>query len=186
MMRRIAVVGDRLAPQGGQLSDSSSLPVFFHGHQLALIGGKAYCEGCDSVGTICKTGGPRRMWFMGEVALDGDRVLCQCKTRPRIVAQLAGEVWYDDAAEANGPVASKPVVLTNTAETFDELVIAISPTGPVADYPYFVETSEGQSQFGYTDAHGQLPRVATDAPGSITVYWGDEALAKRHGNGDAK
>lgn len=110
------------------------------------------------------------MNFMGEVALDGDVVLCKCARPPRIVANLAGDVWFDDMDAGHGA--------TDQPDSFDEMVVAVSTDGPVTDYPYFVETSDGRGLFGYTDAGGNLPRVTTLVAGSLTVYWGDEALVR--------
>lgn len=194
MMRRIAVIGDALQ-RGGRLLPYSGPPCTFGdaGHQVALIGGQAYCEACKSTGTIAKTGGPRRMRFMGEVALDGDVVICKCPSPQRIFATLSGNAWYEDmvAGEDASPLRdigladSATRLLPSISTTFDELVIAVGPHGPLADYPYFVETSDGRRLFGRTDECGHLPRIATIEAGSLTVFWGDEALAKHLGNGHA-
>ncbi len=103
MMRRVAVVGDKL-DAGGEILSYKGL-VFTVGpanKQVALIGGEAYCEACKTTGHIAKSGGPRRLNFMGETAADQDIVLCQCPEPPRIVARLAGEAWCDDMAEVAG------------------------------------------------------------------------------------
>ncbi|WP_348600514.1 PAAR domain-containing protein [Cupriavidus sp. BIS7] len=184
MRRRIAVVGDNLWPGGGKIAGYSGRPAFFHGHQPALIGGEAYCEACKSIGAIAKAGGPRRMLFMGEIALDGDIVMCRCATPPRIVATLAGETWYEDMGEDSGEVVAASG-LARRQETYDEMPVAMAPSGPVAGYPYFVETSDGRGLFGYTDEQGELPRITTISAGSLTIYWGDEALAKQPGGENA-
>ncbi|WP_366941985.1 PAAR domain-containing protein [Cupriavidus basilensis] len=192
MMRRIACVGDVLARGGKILPYAGPVCTFGDpGHQAALIGGQAYCETCKSTGTIAKSGGPRRMQFMGEIALDGDIVLCQCPTPPRIVALVAGENWFEDMGARDGAdelPGSGHAGFTATrgpvSESFDELVIAVSASGPIADYPYFVETTDGRGLFGHTDAQGRLPRIATTDSGLLTVYWGDEALAKHLGDED--
>nr|WP_244101917.1 hypothetical protein [Burkholderia cepacia] len=52
--------------------------------------------------------------------------------------------------------------------------------GPVG-YPYYIETADGRVHSGVLDASGELPRVHTgDGSGDYTVYWGDEAIAKKH------
>ena len=52
--------------------------------------------------------------------------------------------------------------------------------GPVG-YPYYIETADGRVHSGVLDANGELPRVHTgDGSGDYTVYWGDEAIAKKH------
>jgi hypothetical protein len=189
MMRRFAAVGDAL--QNGGAIQPYSGPSFTFGeakHQAALIGGQAYCEACKSTGRIAKAGGPRRMKFMGEVALAGDVVLCKCPRPPRVVATLAGEAYFDDmgrAEERTESGESGPGPFAKQSEDFDELVVAHTSEGPIADYPYFVETSDGRSLFGHTDEQGRLPRIVTMAAGSLTVYWGDVALAKHLGDHDA-
>ena len=49
MMRKVIVVGDPPAPGGAVLPYSGPMMDVF-GHRIALIGGRAYCEGCNSVG----------------------------------------------------------------------------------------------------------------------------------------
>ena len=85
------------------------------GHQVALIGGPAFCEACGSTGQIAKAGGPKRIAFMGETAADGDIVLCRCATPPRIIAVLSGNSWCDDEAETEGVVSSGSNPQRNTA-----------------------------------------------------------------------
>ncbi|WP_239511434.1 PAAR domain-containing protein [Burkholderia sp. JP2-270] len=105
MNRRIAVVGDSLS-SGGTISPYDGPRFLVHGHQAALIGGSAFCPACQSIGTIAKAGGPYRLKFRGEVALDDDVVLCGCSTPPRIVALLAGEAWCSDGLKGLGEVVS--------------------------------------------------------------------------------
>eukprot|EP01036_Dinobryon_divergens_P055530 gene55530-74136_t len=81
----------------------------FFGHRAALIGGRAYCEGCNSVGIIAKTGGPRRPQFISEIALEGDVVVCHCPMpQPLLSVLQQSAVCDDDAAHATGvyPLAS--------------------------------------------------------------------------------
>ncbi|RKP46817.1 PAAR domain-containing protein [Trinickia fusca] len=192
MLRRIAVVGDSLE-HGGQILPYVGPVVAMGnaGHQVALIGGQAYCEACKRTGLIAKTGGPRRLRFMGETAADGDVVLCSCSTPPRIVATLAGESWCDDMADTMGVVSPTEAAGNSVATagggiasavtgTFDEQVRA-TESGASEGYPYFVEASDGQVFSGRLDEHGHLPRVYTYSADDYTVYWGDEALAKQDG-----
>jgi uncharacterized Zn-binding protein involved in type VI secretion len=55
MMRKILVVGDSPAP-GGRVLPYDGPMLDLYGHRAALIGGRAYCEGCNSVGIIAKAG----------------------------------------------------------------------------------------------------------------------------------
>ena len=95
MERKIIVVGDPPAP-GGRVLPYGGPTAEIHGHQVALIGGRAYCEGCHSVGIIAKAGGPRRMQFLGEVALEGDVVICHCPIPPALVATMQQSAHFDD------------------------------------------------------------------------------------------
>lgn len=193
MLRRIAVVGDSLE-HGGQILPYVG-PVFAMGEagrQVALVGGQAYCAACKRTGVIAKTGGPRRLDFMGETAADGDVVLCGCSTPPRIVATLSGESWCDDMAETLGVVspvttpsdsvaaAASGGIASVAKDTFDEQVRA-TESGASEGYPYFIETTDGQVFSGRLDEQGHLPRVHTYTADDYTVYWGDEALAKQGG-----
>ncbi|KVF71485.1 hypothetical protein WS75_21150 [Burkholderia sp. FL-7-2-10-S1-D7] len=187
MNRRIAVVGDSLS-SGGTISPYSGPPFLVHGHQAALIGGSAFCTACQCTGVIAKAGGPYRLKFQGEVALDRDIVLCGCSTPPSIVALRAGEAWCDDRLKGLGEVVSGRTttgrVVSIKQGEFDEQVEAkcsgSTAQGP-AGYPYYIETADGRIHSGVLDANGELPRVHTgDGPRDYTVYSGDEAIAKRH------
>lgn len=103
MMRRIAVVGDKL-DNDGEICSYDGPQFLVHGHQVALIDGAAYCPVCKTTGYIAKDGGPRRMnFFTSEIAAHDDVVVCGCSEHPRIFAMLAGEAWYDDMAESLAP-----------------------------------------------------------------------------------
>ena len=166
MMRRIAVVGDQL-DTGGQIAPYSG-PICAWGNggrQVALIGGSAYCEACNSIGTIAKSGGPRRINFMGETAADGDIVLCNCATPPRIVAKLAGESWCDDMAEeyeARKAAEARRVAMRETATYDEQYTLADSHGRPLAGVRYRVRVNAETVLSGVTDARGKTQRVTTD------------------------
>lgn len=112
MMRKQIVVGDPPASGGAVLTYSGPIMDVF-GHRIALIGGRAYCEGCNSVGIIAKAGGPRRGLFYGaEMALEGDVVICQCPVPPPLVATLVHNTNFDDmlagARDFNASYAALP------------------------------------------------------------------------------
>lgn len=100
MMRKALVVGDPPACGGAVLTYAGpSMDV--HGHRIALVGGRVYCEGCNSVGLIAKAGGPRRGFFYdAEIALEGDVVVCHCPVPPPLVSTLQQSMTYDDALAA--------------------------------------------------------------------------------------
>ncbi|AXK61216.1 PAAR domain-containing protein [Burkholderia sp. IDO3] len=186
MMRRIAVVGDELETGGHILAYAGPKFTFGDaGYQVALIGGLAFCEACESPGQITKAGGPKRIEFMGETAADGDIVLCRCATPPRIVALLSGNSWCDDEAETEGSVSSEMKregnITAIAAGVYDECVRAVG-NGASPDYPYIIETSDGRVHSGRLDATGYLPRIHTSNEDTYAVYWGDEALARLSGD----
>lgn len=153
------------------------------GHQVALIGGVAYCEACRSVGSIAKSGDPRRNQVMSETAADGDIVLCNCASPPRIVEKLAGESWCDDMAESMGTVVSSKAgggVASVVVGAYDEQVRAVGQ-GAFEGYPYVIETADGRTHAGSIDASCHLPRMYTDSSDDYTVHWGDEALVRQNG-----
>ncbi|SDC23299.1 PAAR domain-containing protein [Paraburkholderia lycopersici] len=181
MMRRIAVVGDTLE-RGGEVLPYRG-PVLTWGdagHQSARIGGQAFCAQCKSTGVIAKAGGPSRLNFeMGEVALDGDIVLCKCPAPPRIVAKLSGESWCEDDTQGLGTVASSRTVggvASVLVGPFDEQVKATG-RGASDSYPYYIETADGRIESGRLGASGVLPRIHTDNADTYTIHWGEEALA---------
>jgi uncharacterized Zn-binding protein involved in type VI secretion len=100
MMRKTWVVGDRPVPGGTVLPHEGPM-MDIHGHRAALIGGRVYCEGCNSVGLIAKAGGPYRSRFHGaEMALEGDVVICRCPVPPPLVSMLPHSVNCDDRLDA--------------------------------------------------------------------------------------
>jgi hypothetical protein len=158
MMRRIAVVGDKLETGGEILSYTG--PVFAigdTGHQVALIGGTAWCEACKST-----AGGPRRIDFMGETAADGDIVVCQCPTPPKIVATLSGDSWCDDMAETMGVVmpdmsgarATANATATVSRQYGDRFALRVADGEALPHTAYAVRRKSGIFEYGVTDRGG--------------------------------
>ncbi|KWO11269.1 hypothetical protein WM26_01905 [Burkholderia cepacia] len=188
MKRRIASVGDTLS-SGGTVLPAGGPPMTFMGHQVALVGGQAFCTACKSNGVIAKSGGPYRIQFVAEIALDGDIVMCKCPRPPRIIATLSGESWCDDDLGGSGQqsssgfaaagVAAAGAVASTLTKAYDEQV-KVTADGPEG-YPYYVETTDGRVFQGKLDASGMLPRIHTGHnPDDYTVYWGDDAIAKQN------
>ncbi|MGT2510820.1 hypothetical protein [Cupriavidus basilensis] len=174
MKRRIACVNDELE-DGGRILPSPGRGCTFGdpARQTAMIGGQAYCEACKSTGTIAKAGGPRRMQFMGEIALDGDIVLCRCPMPPRIVALLAGEKWFDDMGARNGaPAAISPAqsIFAASNPQYDQQIQLINEqTGqPLARVRYRLIGERGTFD-GRTDEQGMSERVASDTASTMKI-----------------
>ena len=128
MMRKILVVGDPPAP-GGRVLPYDGPMLDLYGHRVALIGGRAYCEGCNSVGIIAKAGGPRRPQFISEAALEGDVVVCHCPVPQVLVSVLQQSATYDDAdTRAVGTITSAAALATNAAATAESEMAAFKKT----------------------------------------------------------
>ncbi|MEJ8827178.1 M35 family metallo-endopeptidase [Variovorax humicola] len=83
-----------------------------------MIGGRAYCESCNSVGLIAKTGGPRRGLLRdAEMALDGDVVVCQCPYHQPVKSTLPNAGEYDDTDYGFLGLTAAPV-LANYGSVF--------------------------------------------------------------------
>jgi hypothetical protein len=184
MMRRIAVVGDKLETGGEILSYSG--PVFTigdAGHQVALSGGTAWCEACKCTGVIAKAGGLRRVDFMGETAADRDIVLCKCSTPPQIVATLAGDSWCDDMAETMGiatsettsygaTVAEASGIATPVIGQYDDRFVLRNAKGQALTYAiYALRRKSGIFEYGETDGDGHTHLLASVASAeNIDIY----------------
>ncbi|CAN5482497.1 hypothetical protein BH10PSE18_BH10PSE18_30120 [soil metagenome] len=101
MLRKALVVGDTPVPGGTILSYAGPL-MNVYGHRIALVGGRVYCEGCNSVGIVAKAGGNRRGLFYGaEIALEGDVVFCRCPVPPPLLSTLQQSMTCDDGLAAS-------------------------------------------------------------------------------------
>lgn len=101
MLRKALVVGDTPVPSGTILPYDGPLMTVY-GHRIALVGGRVYCEGCNSVGIIAKAGGTRRgLFHTAEIALEGDVVVCHCPVPPPLVSTLQQSMNYDDGLAAS-------------------------------------------------------------------------------------
>ncbi|WP_084162366.1 PAAR domain-containing protein [Paraburkholderia bannensis] len=178
MMRRIAVVGDELSTGGRIVSYEGPMCIWGDsGRQAALIGGEAWCEKCKGAGRIAKAGGPRRIQFMGEIALGGDIVLCNCPTPPHIVAELAGESWCDDEAEkyAARKTTEAAIAFASSSSAaavhHDEQYTLMDSDGrALASVRYRIVASSGRVSEGTTNSSGQTERIPTDGSERLKLY----------------
>jgi hypothetical protein len=182
MLRRIAVVGDKL-DNDGEISSYNGMIFTFGGagRQAALIDGEAYCPVCKTIGYIAKDGGPRRMTLgISEIALDQDLVICRCPEHPRIFAQLAGEAWYDDLSETLGLVSAHQTARTNApaarhdmteeSAVFDQHFQLIDQDGiPISGALVYLRTPHGETSEARTTAAGTTPIVEGQEGDSIQL-----------------
>lgn len=143
MMRRVVLVGDPPAA-GGRVLPYDGPMVDFFGHRPALVGGRAYCEGCNSVGIIAKAGGPRRPQFISEMALEGDVVVCHCPVPQPLLSVLRQSAEYDDddwhAKEAT-PMMSAPASMA-TAHLGSEMAAFKKVVDDAVTHPPEAEQTE--------------------------------------------
>lgn len=100
MLRKALVVGDTPVPGGTILSYDGPL-MKVYGNRIALIGGRAYCAGCNSVGLIAKAGGLLRgLFYTAEIALEGDVLICHCAVPPPLLSKAPLAMTYDDGLAA--------------------------------------------------------------------------------------
>ena len=182
MLRKIVVVGDKPSSGGAILPDKNAIFTLGDGHKAALIGGPVKCDGCKSTGEIAKAGGPRRINFMGEVALENDIVICKCPQSPTLIASLNHTATYDDeggavaagvvagaVATAAAGTAAAGTVDASTSTRYDEQIkFLLSSGAALAGVAYTLTLDDGKEIRGTTDADGKTARVETDAPQSIS------------------
>lgn len=134
MLRKLIVVGDPPAT-GGHVLPYEGVHHTVQNHQVALIGGRAYCEGCNSVGFIAKAVGPRRMQFISEVAPEGDVIQCHCPTPPPLVSTLQSLSTFEDG-EGRGAAyipgkSVLPFAMNTTEVTVSKKLVDKKATHPV-------------------------------------------------------
>lgn len=98
MFRKTLVVGDGPAGGGRTLPYTPPFANEVMGHQVAIIGGRVYCEQCGSVGLIAKTGGTCRVGYLTEEALEGDVCVCSCPHPQPLMSTLQNISSFDDLA----------------------------------------------------------------------------------------
>ncbi|HEV3427842.1 MAG TPA: PAAR domain-containing protein [Paraburkholderia sp.] len=170
MLRRYVCVGD--GPEtGGEIRSFQSHPYSISGHQAAIVGGKAWCLACESVGTIAKAGGLRRHVHCGkELAVDGDVLLCKCERPPKMLSRVQTIAWFEDGGEGRGQYGSAgDVKAIPSSLLFDEQAELVG-VGAREGYPYFIETQDGQQFSGRLVGIGRLPRIYLANQDRYSVY----------------
>ena len=157
--------------------------------RMTFLGHKAWCDRCKSAGEIFAAAGcheSRRM-FDGtsgrRQALGGDKVLCKCPSPPSIIPVygLRSKVFDDTDGVRNATAEVSSGQWSRERRDFDEQVRSVVNGTALAGYPYFLETADGRTSSGRTDAEGNLPRVETQEADKYIVHWGDDALARQQG-----
>ncbi|WP_175948056.1 PAAR domain-containing protein [Burkholderia pyrrocinia] len=174
MMRRFLCIGDQPETGGSIDPDSNRTTMNFYGHAAAMIGARAYCNACKSTGVIAKAGGPSRFGNCGgEIALDGDILLCKCPTPPRMIASMQSTATHGDGGgyEAAAASAITPTTVTYTAPPLVSIWPGSSPWGASAPAQPATSTALADAQpFEYSEAPptgaGDLLAGADGSPGN--------------------
>lgn len=161
--RNFLCVGDPPVTGGAVLPYNVPYPTTFHGRDVALINGKVYCEACKSTGIIIKAGGPRRLLFEGQAALDGDLCLCKCHPPPPIKATHALTDWFDD--EGDG----MPVDLPRTYNQHFQIVDG--KTGKPLENHYYRIVHNGENIEGTTDENGLTKVIYFSSASDIEIHY---------------
>ncbi|WP_454722214.1 MULTISPECIES: hypothetical protein [Cupriavidus] len=110
---------------------------------------------------------------MGEIALDGDIVLCRCATSPRIHAVLAGEKWYEDmgGGEGGAPVVSpaQDIFPASNPRYDQQIQLVDETTGKPLVRTRYRLTGDAGTFDGRTDDNGMTERVASDGASTMTL-----------------
>jgi len=188
MLRKVVVVGDPPSSGGAVLPNDCRSSI--NDVAKAWIGGKVWCEACQSVGLITKAGGPYRpMAYGGEEVLEGDLVLCQCPVAPKLIAKAVSSapplVIVDDRVESLGALPPPFRQFCNFSGVRcapHDLPHEISFTvldernrEPKAHMRYLISLSNNVEYIGVTDSNGTTELIGNDQPFTATIeipYYG--------------
>lgn len=163
-MRLYLCVGDAPVTGGAILPNNATFSIGDAGHKVALIGGQVKCDACGSIGTIIKTGGPRRPNFMGQIALDGDACLCKCSPPPLIKAVVTNSTWYDDGDF--GHTGENPTEYSEQFHLHDDDGVILKNTY------YTILRESGEVVHGQTNSEGLTERHFSSKPEEFKIYLG--------------
>ncbi|WP_143746595.1 PAAR domain-containing protein [Caballeronia catudaia] len=173
-----AVEGDRLTGSMDSYVMAGSSTSFIKDdkgrlRRMSMIGDNAYCGVCKTVGRIIR-GAPcdfgARLYEGGLFqAVGSDRVVCNCDTKPAIIAAY-GTDWivFDtpnsprtSSVAQNLASASAP----SPAQSYDELIVLQDERGnPIAGLRYRITTEAGDIYEGVSNAKGETTRVSSNKP----------------------
>jgi len=174
--RRYYIRAGASTSAGGIVRASSDYYIV-DGAPLALEGDPVDCPACGTQGVIkCVLPRLANSFDGKECALSDDLCMCLCSPSPTLIADQD----YMCQIFAVASVASAEEAMARSVSamgaTYDEQPRLIAP--PIDGVHYLIETMDGRTFSGRTEANGLLPRIFTQAEEEYTVYWGDEALAK--------
>lgn len=140
--------------------------------RLTFLGQQAWCEKCESTGTIVAAPGSpdkKRLYDRSRArqqALGGDLVLCKCTHHPRIVP-VYGRKWKiiqdnESTGHAAGPITA--VGTMAMAVAYDDRFILKDADGRALAYTaYALRRHTGTFEYGETDGRGRTHLLSSVA-----------------------
>ena len=177
MGKPAATLGDKhVCPLHGHspstiISGSGLLTV--NGKPTACIGDKVGCGATIIEGAPVAMAGGQLVAFLGSKTSHGGTIVSGDSALMLDVGMASIVGGLDEA-----------LIAELTDKLFDEAMLSTNAqTGEaIADYPYLIETSQGEKIFGHTDTNGNIPRYSTgDKAEKLKIYFGDEALYRNDG-----
>ncbi|GJH27829.1 PAAR domain-containing protein [Caballeronia novacaledonica] len=186
MTDRLAAKGDWTTTKGRILGGSSSWYAE-NGKTLARSYDLASCGTCKGGFPIY---GTADTWLDEGKALvrHMDRILCPCGKNFVLASSESSFLFTTAAAvEDESPNVQSRLNIT-ASETWDcpdEQIRAVDARSgqPIAGLAYYIEAESGMTFQGFTDSAGLCPRITSQAPEQLRVWFGDEAERK---SGDTK
>ncbi|KDB06189.1 hypothetical protein LIG30_0463 [Burkholderia sp. lig30] len=156
-----------------------------------LVGQKAWCDACKSVGIIVPApGSPDTLRerfnfadYQGQEALGGDLVICKCEQHPQVIAVYGRTSMIVDVDSGPGnviPGSAPAAAAAMTAMTvpataaYDDRFVLRSANGQALPHTaYAVQRESGSFEYGETDGAGHTHVLAAVAfAETIDIYVG--------------
>ncbi|WP_157681996.1 PAAR domain-containing protein [Burkholderia ubonensis] len=140
--------------------------------RIAFLGQQAWCNTCESVGTIeAAPGSPdkgrmRDFTSGGRLqALSGDWVRCRCERPPRIISQYGRKWKIDNSGRGTGmrtvATATQAGATTALPAYDDRFVLRDAAGNALRNAAYALQRDTGAFEYGRTDAYGQTHILAS-------------------------
>lgn len=174
---------------GGMLCASGAGMMTHHGQPVGVEGDIAACPACKGTGKVFNDCRPNFDLMGRQLLVSGARVYCGCAKPPLVMPSqsdftLEVSAGSAPAADVAEPAAAAAAVAKDAGSgsnpppaAHDEQIRCIDEDGaPMPGVPYFISDQQGNSWQGVTDEAGFCPRIATDGPQTLSVFFGPLAL----------
>ncbi|AUS44583.1 hypothetical protein CYD94_20680 (plasmid) [Ralstonia solanacearum] len=170
VLRACAVVGDRTTTGGTILTGGAGQFMVISGKPAALWGDIASCPKCKSTGRIVGEAFPIQTVNGQPVARTGDLVLCQCPTRPRVLATGIANMVDDEFGGTGTGTVGEVRHLYDDREMFDRHFQLLDDASqqPLACRRYRLSWPGGSVE-GVTNASGYTQRVQLLNPEEVSL-----------------